>query len=185
MAGSKKQVAAKGAEAKTKGKGSKKAKGTVLGGGEKAPNFELAASDNKKYTLKDFRGRPVVLVFYPADFSPVCTDQLALYSAILPQFEKYKAQLFGVSVDSIWAHAAFAADRDIKFPLLADFNPKGRVSKKYGAYNKKEGLSERALFVLDPKGKIYWSYLSPMGQNPGADGILKALKAMKEEGHDA
>lgn len=185
MAGSKEPAAAKGAGAKGKSKSSKKAKSPILGAGEKAPNFELPASADKKYQLKDCRGRPVILIFYPADFSPVCTDQLALYSDILPQFEKYNAQLFGISVDSIWAHAAFAADRGIKFPLLADFNPKGKVSKKYGAFSKKEDLSERALFILDPKGRIYWSYLSPMGVNPGADGILKALHAMKEEGRDA
>lgn len=185
MAGNKKPTSGKSAGAKGKGKGSKKSKGPLLSEGEKAPNFELPASAEQKYVLKDFRGRPVVLVFYPADFSPVCTDQLSLYSEILPQFEKYHAQLFGISVDSIWSHAAFAADRGIKFPLLADFNPKGKASKKYGAYSKKDGLSERALYVLDPKGRIYWSYLSPRGQNPGADGILKALQAMKEEGRNA
>ncbi|WP_019177407.1 redoxin domain-containing protein [Methanomassiliicoccus luminyensis] len=166
--------------ADAKGKGKKKE--SILQSGEKAPNFELPASAEKKYALKDYRGKPVVLIFYPADFSPVCTDQLALYSTILPQFEKYGAQLFGISVDSIWSHAAFAADRGVKFPLLSDFNPKGKVSKKYGAFSKREDISERALFVLDPKGRIYWSYLSPMGVNPGADGILKALRAMKEEG---
>jgi peroxiredoxin len=92
----------------------------------------------------------------------------------MPEFQKHDAQLLGISVDGVWCHLAFAKDRKIRFPLLADFEPKGQVSRAYRAYREGEGVSERALFVIDPQGSIYWSYLSPIGVNPGADGILKA-----------
>jgi len=150
----------------------------ILNAGTKAPDFELPITVEKKFALKDLRGKPVVLVFYPADWSPVCGDQIALYNEILPEFEKYGAAIVGISVDSTWCHAAFSENRNLKFPLLADFEPKGAVSKAYGAYHSEWGVSERALFVIDKDGVIRWSYLSPMGENPGADGILDALEAL-------
>lgn len=152
----------------------------ILSAGTKAPEFELPETTEKKLALKDLRGKPVVLVFYPADWSPVCGDQIALYNEILPEFQKYDAQLVGISVDGAWCHAAFAKDRNLKFPLLADFEPKGAVSKAYGAYHSDWGISERALFVIDKDGVIRWSYLSPIGENPGADGILDALEALEK-----
>jgi peroxiredoxin len=146
--------------------------------GDPAPDFDLATADGKRMTLRSLRGKPVILVFYPADWSPVCGDQLALYNEVLPEFERSGAQLVGISVDSMWCHRAFAGDRKYRFPLLADFEPKGAVARQYGVYHTKDGTSERALFVIDAKGVIRWRYVSPIDVNPGADGILKALDAL-------
>jgi peroxiredoxin len=123
----------------------------------------------------------VVLVFYPADWSPVCTDQLTLYNQVMPEFGKFNAKILGISVDGVWCHLAFAKDRRLTFPLLSDFEPKGSVSKEYGAYEWDVGESARALFVIDQKGVVSWSYLSPIGINPGADGILSALEALAQK----
>jgi peroxiredoxin len=130
-------------------------------------------------TLSDLRGSPAILAFYPADWSPVCTDEMALYQAVLPQFERYGASLVGISVDSVWSHRAFASSRGIQFPLLADFHPKGTVSSRYGVYDALDGVSERALFVLDDLGMVIWSHLSPRGTNPGADGVIAALETIE------
>ena len=129
-------------------------------------------------SLSGLRGRPVVLVFYPEDWSPVCSDQLALYQELRPEFARYDAQLVGISVDGIWCHLAFAQDRHLHFPLLADFEPKGEVSRLYGVYRDGDGTSERALYVIDRDGIIRWGYVSPVGINPGADGILRALEEL-------
>jgi peroxiredoxin len=150
-----------------------------LGPGTQAPDFQLAGTENGEISLADYRGRPVVLVFYPADWSPVCGDQLALYNEVLPLFEEYQAQVLAISVDGIWCHRAFAADRRLGFPLLADFEPKGAVARAYGVYDAESGTSKRALFVLDAQGTIRWSYVSPSGVNPGADGILNALGTLE------
>jgi peroxiredoxin len=149
-----------------------------LAPGTTAPDFELASTTGRTISLRDLRGQPVVLVFYPADWSPVCGDQLALYSDVLPMFEDQGAQLLGISVDGIWCHEAFAENRKLRFPLLADFEPKGAVSRAYGVYEKKAGYGKRALFVVDAKGTIRWSYVSPVDVNPGADGILAALEKL-------
>jgi peroxiredoxin len=145
-----------------------------------APNFTLNATPDQKVSLSDLRGKPVVLAFYPADWSPVCGDQMALYNEILPEFHRHQATLIGISVDGAWCHAAFAANRKLHFPLLSDFEPKGAVARAYGAYRPMEGTTERALFVIDEQGLIYWSYLSPVGVNPGADGILEALESLSK-----
>ncbi len=150
----------------------------ILQKGTPAPDFELNCIPDQKLKLSDLKGKPVILAFYPADWSPVCSDQMALYNETLKMFHKYNAEMIGISVDSKWCHLAFAQNRNIHFPLLADFEPKGAVSKRYGAYNEKSGQSERALFVIDENGTIQWSYLSPDGINPGADGILDALEEM-------
>lgn len=144
----------------------------------KAPDFRLASTPDQKVGLSDFLGRPVVLVFYPADWSPVCSDQLALYNELLGEFSKYDAVVLGISVDGIWCHLAFAKDRKYHLTLLSDFEPKGATAKAYGVYRKNDGFSERALFVIDRQGVIHWSYVSPVGVNPGADGILRALDAL-------
>lgn len=128
--------------------------------------------------LRDLRGSNVVLVFYPADWSPVCGDQTSLYNEILDDFAELNAKIFGISVDSAWCHQAYAQSRKLKFPLLADFEPKGEVSRRYGAYDETYGTSQRALFVIDAKGVIRWSYLAPPEINPCADGILTALESM-------
>src|SRR6266404_3775327 len=146
--------------------------------GVPAPDFSLPSTPDQKVSLSDFRGRPVVLVFYPADWSPVCSDQLALYNELMPEFSEYMAQVIGISVDGIWCHLAFSKDRKFHTPLLADFEPKGTVARLYGVYDEKNGEAERALFVIDSEGVIRWSYVSPVGINPGADGILKALASM-------
>jgi peroxiredoxin len=153
---------------------------SLLPPGTAAPEFELPSTPDQKVALTELRGRPVVLAFYPADWSPVCSDELALYNEILPEFQKYDAEVIGISVDGIWSHAAFARDRNLHFPLLADFEPKGEVSRRYGAYLDREGESARALYVVDEKGVIRWSYLSPTGINPGANGILSALEHLRK-----
>jgi peroxiredoxin len=110
---------------------------------------------------------------------------MALYNEILPEFRKYDAELIGISVDGVWCHIAFAAARKLHFPLLADFEPKGEVARAYGAYRPNDGHSERALFVIDGDGVIRWSYCSPVGVNPGADGILEALESLRAEHSEA
>ena len=150
----------------------------ILSAGTPAPDFTLHVTPDQMLSLKELRGRPVILAFYPADWSPVCGDQMALYNEILPEFHRFNAELMGISVDGVWCHAAFSRDHKLHFPLLADFEPKGAVSKLYGAFRDGEGVSERALFVVDKKGTISWSYVSPIAVNPGADGILEALESL-------
>lgn len=152
----------------------------VLSPGMKAPDFRLKKSPDQTLSLADLKGRPSVLVFYPADWSPVCGDELALFNEVLPEFQRYGAQLVGISVDGAWCHRAYAKSRNLDFPLLADFEPKGEVSRRYDAYRKEDGFSERALFVLDADGVIRWSYLSDVGENPGADGVLAALEELSQ-----
>jgi peroxiredoxin len=154
---------------------------SALDAGTVAPDFELKSTPDQELRLSDFRGRPVILAFYPADWSPVCTDQMALYNEILPEFEQFHALLFGISIDHAWCHMAFAQSRNLRFPLLADFHPKGQVAEAYGVYDDRIGMSERALFVLDGQGTIHWSYVSPIGVNPGADGILTALESLAHQ----
>ena len=148
----------------------------LLPPGTSAPEFTLLVTPDQRLSLSELRGQPVILAFYPADWSPVCGDQMALYNEILPEFQKFKAEVLGISVDGVWCHEAFAKDRHLHFPLLADFEPKGAVARKYGAYRESDGFCERALFVIDKNGIITWSYCSPVAVNPGADGILEALE---------
>ncbi|WP_374250497.1 peroxiredoxin [Xanthobacter sp.] len=150
----------------------------LLQPGQAAPDFTLPATPDQRLSLSDLRGAPVILAFYPADWSPVCGDQMGLYNEMLPEFHRSGAQLVGISTDGVWCHAAFAEARKLHFPLLADFEPKGEVARRYGAYRAQDGVAERALFVIDAEGVIRWSYLSPLGLNPGADGILDALDAL-------
>ena len=159
----------------------------LIAAGTEAPDFELQATPDQRTSLREFRGRPVVLVFYPADWSPVCGDQIAVYNAMWREFEEYQAQVLGISVDGAWCHQAFREARKLRFPLLADFEPKGAVARRYGAYRENDGIAERALVVIDAEGIVRWSYLSPIGVNPGADGILAALEALTPEqrGHAA
>ena len=152
----------------------------ALPAGAQAPDFTLHSAPDESASLADFHGQPLIMAFYPADWSPVCSDQMALYNQVLPEFQRYGAAIVGISVDSAWCHRAFAADRKLRFPLLADFEPKGEVARRYGVYDHPEGTSERALFVVDGDGVIRWSYVSPPEINPGADGILTALEAMAE-----
>jgi peroxiredoxin len=142
----------------------------------------LNSTPDQKLKLSDFRGKPVILAFYPADWSPVCGDQMSLYNEVLSEFQRHGAQLFGISVDGVWCHRAFADSRKLHFPLLADFEPKGNVARAFGVYRSGDGICERALFVLDGEGVVRWSYVSPVGVNPGADGILGALEKLGAQG---
>jgi peroxiredoxin len=151
---------------------------TLLPPGAVAPEFTLPATPDQRLSFSEFRGLPVILAFYPEDWSPVCSDQLALYQELLPEFRRFDAELIGISVDGIWCHLAFAKDRNLHFPLLSDFEPKGEISRAYNAYRGSDGTSERALFVIDAAGNVHWSYVSPVGINPGADGILGALEGL-------
>jgi peroxiredoxin len=149
--------------------------------GTEAPDFELPSTPDQTVSLVEFRGRPVILAFYPEDWSPVCSDQLALYQQLLPEFQRFNAELLAISVDGVWSHLAFAKDRNLHFSLLADFEPKGEAARAYQVYRAKAGTSERALYVIDADGIIRWSYISPVGVNPGADGILRALEGLETE----
>lgn len=151
---------------------------SMLAAGTAAPEFTLRSTPDQSVALKEFRGRNVILAFYPADWSPVCSDQLALYNELLDEFARLNAQLLAISVDGAWSHAALARDRKYHFPLLSDFEPKGRVARAYGVYEEQAGVARRALFVIDGDRVIRWSYLSPMGVNPGATGIVRALEAL-------
>jgi len=154
---------------------------TVLKAGTPAPDFTLHTTPDQKVSLSEFHGRPAILAFYPADWSPVCGDEMALFNEILPEFEKFNAAFLGLSVDGVWCHLAFSKDRKLRFPLLSDFEPKGEVARKYGVYRRKDGVSERALFVIDKDGNIHWSYVSPIGVNPGAHGVLNALESLDSQ----
>src|ERR1700716_3051692 len=151
----------------------------ILQAGTKAPAFTLSVTPDQKLSLADLKGRPVILAFYPADWSPVCGDQMTLYNEVLPEFQNLGAELMGISVDGAWCHAAFSRDRKLLSPFLSDFEPKGAVARQYGVYRSGEGVTERALFVIDADGVIHWSYVSPVGVNPGAAGILSALEELQ------
>lgn len=146
--------------------------------GDPAPAFTLPSGPGETLSLGELRGRPAVLAFYPGDWSPVCTDQLGRYQSALPRFEERGAGLVGISVDSLWCHAAFAEDRGFDFPLLADFEPKGEVARAYGVYREDDGIAERAVFVVDPRGVVRWREIVPPDEIPGADGILEALDGL-------
>ena len=149
-----------------------------LAAGTPAPPFTLPATPDQRLSLDELRGRAVILAFYPADWSAVCGDQMTLYNELYGDFHRLGAELVGISVDGVWCHAAFKEARHLHFPLLADFEPKGEVARRYGVYRAEDGTTERALFVIDADGIIRWSYVSPVGINPGADGILEALEAL-------
>jgi peroxiredoxin len=163
------------------GSGDSESMHSALQPGTPAPDFSLHSTPDQAVRLSEFRGRPVILAFYPADWSPVCGDQMALYNELLSEFKRFDAELIGISVDGIWCHLAFAAERRLHFPLLADFEPKGAVARQYGVYREQDGTTERALFVIDANGVVQWSFVSPVGVNPGADGILRALETLAPE----
>ena len=125
----------------------------ILQAGTPAPEFTLHSTPDQRLSLSELRGRPVVLAFYPADWSPVCGDEMALFNAVLPDLQELGAEMIGISVDGVWCHAAFARARNLHFPLLADFEPKGAVARQFGVVPRKATASaERALFVIDGKG---------------------------------
>jgi peroxiredoxin len=147
----------------------------VIEAGSNAPDFSLPDQDGHEVSLSDFAGRKLVLVFYPGDFSPVCTDQLSLYQEVLGEIEAEGASLIGISVDSRHSHRAFREQLNLAMPLLSDFHPKGEVSKAYGIYSDEYGTSGRALVLVDESGVVRWSYESPPLEVPGANLIFDAL----------
>jgi peroxiredoxin len=144
--------------------------------GEPAPDFTLRDQDGEDVSLSDYRGRKVMLVFYPADFSPVCGDQLSIYQEVKPEIAEKGAELIGISVDSTWAHKAFQEKIGIDTTLLADFEPKGEVARAYGSYLDGAGIANRTLVLVDENGTVAWTYESPSpGEFPGANIVFDAL----------
>jgi peroxiredoxin len=148
----------------------------VIEPGTQAPDFTLLDTDGKQVSLAEFRGRTVVLVFYPADFSPTCTDQLSVYQEVLGELDSRDVQLLGISVDGAFCHRAFRDHLNLTIPLLADFHPKGEVAKAYGVWSEEYGVSGRALVMVGPDGSVDWSYMSPPLEVPGANLIFDALE---------
>lgn len=153
----------------------------MLEKGTNAPDFKLYSTPDQCLSLSELKGKKVILVFYPADWSPLCSDELSIFNTSSKLFEKSNAIVVGISVDSRWSHMAFAKDRSLHFPLLADYEPKGEVSKLYEAYDDVKGHSKRAIYLIDEDGVIQWSYLSPEGINPGVDGVLDALDKLTDK----
>lgn len=156
---------------------------TLFAVGEKAPDFTLRLGNGNLgegaenfFTLSELKGQNVILAFYPADFSTICSSQIALYNELVPVFKSYNAVCIGISVDGTFCHQAFKHYNNISLSLLSDFEPKGKLSKQYGAYNEKTGMCERAIYVIDKEGIVQYSYLSPAEVNPGAKDILDTLK---------
>lgn len=148
----------------------------MIAAGEPAPDFTLRDQDGEKVSLSDFRGRKVMLVFYPGDFSPVCGDQLSIYQEVKPEIAEKGVELIGISVDSFFAHKAFREKLGIDTTLLSDFEPKGEVARAYGSYVEKMGFANRTLVLIDEDGKVAWTYESPNpGEFPGANVIFDAL----------
>jgi len=148
--------------------------------GAKAPDFELKDTEGKSVRLSELLkdGKPVILAFYPAAFSPPCGDEMSLFQEAQDEFARLDAKIVGISVDNYWSIAAFAKAKGITFPMLSDFHPKGAVAAKYGVM-RDDGIAERALFIVDPKGVIRYSYVSPILQNPGADRLIEELEKMR------
>jgi peroxiredoxin len=144
--------------------------------GSPAPDFSLPDQDGNRVSLSDFSGETVVLVFYPADFSPVCTDQLSIYQEVLPQLAEEGAKLVGISVDGAFCHKAFREHQGLSMPLLSDFHPKGEVARAYGVWSDKHGVAGRALVMVGPDQTVEWSHLSPPLEIPGANLIFDALE---------
>ena len=148
----------------------------MIARGTPAPDFSLPDHQGRQVSLADFSGRKLVLVFYPLDFSPVCTDQLSIYQEVLPQITDQGATLLGISVDSTWAHRAFRERLGIEIPLLSDFEPKGQVIRRYGAYLDEVGHGNRSLVLIDEDGIVRWVHESPTPlEIPGANLIFDAL----------
>ncbi len=148
----------------------------MIEAGTPAPDFTLPNHKGEEVSLSDFRGRKLMLVFYPSDFSLVCTDQLSIYQEVLGEIEEAGVQLVGVSVDSSWSHRAFRKQLGLDIPLLSDFHPKGETSSRYGAYLEDWGTANRSLVLIDEEGVVRWVHESPTPlEIPGANLIFDAL----------
>jgi peroxiredoxin len=156
------------------------AQNTPLPVGSPAPGFTLKDANGQQVSLADFRGALVVLVFYPLDWSPTCSDQLSLYQSEIEEFRQLGATLIGISVDSLYSHGAWAAVRGITFPLLADFEPKGAVARSYQAYREGDGFSERALYVVDGEGVIRYAHIAPqLDHVPDIEELFSVLRSLQ------
>ena len=150
----------------------------IIAPGTPAPEFRLIDEQGERFTKENLLGQTSVLVFYPSAFSPVCTDQFQVYEEVLDEFEAKGAKLYGVSVDQIWSQKAWKDKLMITIPQLSDFEPKGEVSRAFGAYFAKSGVSNRALVIVDPDGVVQWSWEGEHpGINPGANLIFDGLAA--------
>lgn len=154
---------------------------TALESGSSAPDFELKTALGDIVKLSDFlaQGKYVIMAFYPAAWSPVCGDEMTLFQEFLDEFERLNAKLVGISVDNVWAVQAWAENKGITFPLLCDFHPKGVIAEQYGVM-RDDGVSERALFIVDPESIIQYSYVSPIAENPGVDRLFEALESLQK-----
>ena len=152
-----------------------------LAPGTLAPDFTLHSTPDETVSLHDFRGQPVILVFYSADWSPISSDDLTRYHELMPEISRFQAELLGISVDGVWSHLAFAQHRQFQFPLLSDFEPKGAVARTYGVFRAHEGTCAHALFVLDAEGIIRLSHVyPPVSMNPVTDGLLDVLEQFQD-----
>jgi peroxiredoxin len=157
-----------------------------LPAGMRAPELDGPATpDGQRVCLADLKGSPVLLVFYPGDFTPVCTGELGLFNELLPDLEDFGAKVFAVSCDALWSHVAYSEQMGSRIPLVSDFHPKGAISRRYDVYRNDVGTSERALFVIDADGVIFWSHVSPIEVSPGADGVLDALERLTGKGGES
>ncbi len=148
----------------------------MIAAGEQAPDFTLRDQDGEEVSLSDYRGRKVLLIFYPGDFSPTCSDQLSIYQEVKPELAEKGLELVGISVDSFFAHKAFQEKLGIDTTLLSDFEPKGEVARAYGSYFEPMGFANRTLVLVGEDGTVAWTYESPNpGEFPGANLIFDAL----------
>ncbi len=143
-----------------------------------APDFVLPRASPIVLGSQHQDNQALVLAFYPMDWEPVSREQLTLYQANIDTFERLGARLLGISIDHVYSHAAFARDTQLHFPLLADFQPRGRVAQQYGVFRDTHGVSARALFVLDAQRVIRFSKVYPDALNPGVDELLTTLEAL-------
>lgn len=147
--------------------------------GERAPDFILKGHDDKDYKLSDYKGKTVLLAFYPADFSPTCSEEHACFVNDLKRFESVNAQVLGISVDNIWSHKAFAEKLNISYPLLADFHPKGKVASLYGLYLEDMGITNRATVIIDKDGIVRYVKIYDIPTQRDNEELLKALEELK------
>ena len=151
----------------------------ILAPGTSAPEFTLRVTPDQNLSLGEFTGRPMIIAFYPADWSPVCGDQMTLYNQIRPEFHKYGAEVLGISVDGAWCHQAYARHNHIHFPLLADFHPKGEVSKKYGVYKEEKGHCERAVVIVDKQGIVRYIDVHDISEAPDNAQLIEVLRDLE------
>lgn len=147
--------------------------------GSPAPDFTLKDQNMQDVSLASFRGKRVVIVFYPLDWSPVCTKEHACFVDDMGKFEHLDAQVLGLSVDSAWSHKAFAEKMGIQYPLLADFQPRGAVAARYGVFLEEKGITGRAISIIDREGNLAWHKNYDIPVVPGVEEVAKALEGVK------